>query len=153
MPVRSRRFQASASAQSTVLGGRGGEGSSCEQHISRTLRVRTLRSASLLSPECTADSEALAAKAQVDESKWRAFRQGNQEMLPDKALATMPCVVELMREGSLMARDAVDEKTVKAAARPLYARKTALEAFVQALQGNAPSSTASLLAVCFTKRV
>ena len=119
----------------------------------RSESARLLRSASLLNPACTADPQALAAQAQVDESKWRAFRQGNQEMLPDKALATMPCVVELMREGSLMAVDAVDEKTVKAAARPLYARKTALEAFVQALQGNAPSSTASLLAVCFTQRV
>ena len=151
MPVRSRGFQASASAQSTVLGGRGQAVISTS--AARSASARLLRSSSLLSPECTADPEALAAQAQVDESKWRAFRQGNQEMMPDKALATMPCVVELMREGSLMAGDAVDEKTVNAAARPLYARKTALEAFVQALQQNALSSTASVLIVCFTKRV
>ena len=54
-----------------------------------------------------------------------------------------PCVVELMREGSLMAEDAVDEKSMNAAARPFYARKAALEAFVHTLQQNALSSVAS----------
>ena len=49
-----------------------------------------LRSCSALSPECIADPEALAAQAEVDESKWCAFRQGKQEMLPDKALGSMP---------------------------------------------------------------
>ena len=103
------------------------------------------RSASSLGPECIADGEALAAQAQVDERKWQEFLTKHYDQLAFKTLEGQTCMVELMREGSVMGQDAVDEKTMKAAARPFYARKAAVEAFISAVQQNAARSASWLL--------